>query len=522
MALSADAKRDRKIVDQFLNDVPTRGSGFLSQLDSQITQNRAQRRAAQQVNRIIGAGAFEGNSPFRNTPALNPTGAGGRQILQQGMGPVQAIQGPGQQVLPGMGGNAPRPAPVSMGPQVTPGSAARPMQMGPLGSGGTAFPPQQGQLPFNQAANVGTTGTPTRGPIAGTARVAAAEADDFVRYAGEAAAQGADDVAAAASRQAGQKTAQAMAGKSPTGIIRAGGSAPKPPPGFLGGVGKNLGINVTKSGIMKGAGMAGTGLMVSQFIDGMNIGGEQSFLDKAGSGAILGAGLGGGAALALGLGSGPVGWAALGGAAMIGAGRALFGGDDTKKETAMKSVDETRETIAGLGEMYGLEGEAMQDIMLQYEASTQMYLQNDDIGGLKNFMAGMGTQLPALMLAAREQQKAGDQEQQRYESMMQTQAQFAPIFEQSLNRAAQANQMSYAQANNTATYLDQRQPQLAQLFRTTAAQSQAAAANLHAAYAKQVATAPVTAGTTDQLQRQMAQEELMNQQLQQSAQYAGF
>jgi len=325
----------------------------------------------------------------------------------------------------------------------------------------------------------------------------------LVNIAGQAAAQGADDVAGAAARQAG--AAQAKAGA--TGLRSAV---------------SNLGVNVTKTSLMRGAGVAGTGYMVSQFIDGMNIGGEQSILDKGGSSAIMGAGLGGGAALALGLGTGPAGWAALGGAALFGVSRALWGGDDTKLETATKAVGETRDTILELAGMYGIEGSALDDIMLQYEASTSLLIDQKDTAGLKNFMAGISTSLPALMLQAREQQKAQDQEQKRYESMMQAQAQFAPIFEQALNRASQSNLRSTAQANNTASYLDQNQPQLAALYRTTAAQSEAASANLQAAYARQMAAAPITTGTTDQLQRQLAQEELMNQQIAQSAQYAGF
>lgn len=495
MALSGADKADRKIVNQFLKDAPAEGSGFLSQLDQNISRNRAGRRAAQQANRAIGAGAFQGNSPFKNTPALNPTGAGGRQILQQGMGAVPPVGG-GQLALP----SASRGMPAVMP------SGGSPVPTGNLPATIPQAPTQAGTIAGSPAAQVGQGARavgPAASPVAGTARAAAAEADDFVRIAGEAATQGSDDAARAAARQAGTKAAQA----GPAAATNAA---------------KNLGINVTKQGLMKGAGVAGAGYMVSQFFDGLNVGGEQSFLDKGGSGALLGAGLGGGAALALGLGTGPAGWAALGGAAIIGGARALWGGDDTKLETQQKAVDGTRETIQELAGMYGLEGEAVDDIMMQFDASTQLYIQQKDVDGLKNFMGGITANLPALMLQAKEEQKTGQQEQQRYESMMQTQAQFAPIFEQSLERAAQANQQAYAQANNASTYLDQRQPQLAELYRSTAAQSQAAAANLQAAYARQMAQSPVTTGTSDELQRQLAQEELMAQQLQQSQQYAGF
>jgi len=318
--------------------------------------------------------------------------------------------------------------------------------------------------------------------------------------------QGADDVAAAASRQAGVMTGKTFGPAKPgfSTIARNAG---------LRTAGQSLGMNITKASLARGGGIAATGVMASQFIDGLNIGGEQSILDKGASHAILGSSLAGGAAVALGLGAGPVGWAALGGATLFAGSRMLWGGDDTKLETATKSVGETRGTITELAGMYGIEGDALDDIMMQYDASTKMYLDQKDTGGLKNFMAGISTQLPALMLQAREQQKAGDQETQRYEAMMQTQAQFAPMFEKSLDRANQASQTAYQTANQTATYLDQRQPQLAALYRQTAAQSQASAANLQAAYARQMSQAPQMTGQLDEIERQVAQQELMNQQL---------
>lgn len=510
MALTPDAKRDRAVVNQFLAQDATPQSGFLGKLDNDIRVNRQQRRAQQMANRAVGAGAFQGRSPFRSSPMVGPSGAGGRQIMAQGMGQIPPVGGPQQAALP----SASRGLPAAIGGN-NPGSLV------PTGNSPATIPgspPIQGQV---------TTATPRAlpagaRPIAGTAARAAAEADDFVRIAGEAAFQGADDAAGAAARQAGvQVGRQGVMTGSNFGPAKPGFTATARNAG-LRNAASSLGMEVTRGSLMRGAGVAGGGYMVSQFIDGLNLGGEQSTLDKGASSAILGAGLGGGAALALGLGAGPAGWAALGGAALIGGARALWGGDDTKLETQTKAVDETRSTITELAGMYGIEGEALDDIMLQYEASTSMLIDQKDTDGLKNFMAGISTNLPALMLQAREEQKTANQDQQRYEAMMQTQAQFAPIFEQSLNRAAQSNQQATAQANNAANYLDQRQPQLAALYRTTAAQSEAAAANLQAAYAKQMATAPVTTGTSDELQRVLAQEELMNQQIAQSAQYAGF
>ena len=524
MALTPDAKRDRKLVNQFLNEGPAAQSGFLGQLDQEIASNRQARRAQQMGARgqqTLGRGLEKmrglGGTPMQgmagadpellaerqrmaalanNTPQsiqarAFPSGAGGRQIIQQGMGPVPPVQQSMGALGPGTPGGA-----LTQGPGNALATGPGQPALGPGGAAPQAIGPGPRALP----AGARPTGP---GPVAGTMRAAAAEADDFVRIAGEAAVQGSDDAARAAASQAGQAAAK-------------GG------PAAVSNAARNLGVNVTKGGLMRGAGAAGAGYMVSQFFDGLNIGGEQSILDKGGSGALLGAGLGGGAAIALGLGAGPAGWAALGGAALIGGARALWGGDDTKLETQEKAVSETRETINELAGMYGLEGDAVDDIMMQFDASTRLYIQNKDAQGLKDFMGGITTNLPALMLQAKEEQKAAGADQQRYEAMMQTQAQFAPIFEQAMNRASQSNLRATAQSNNAANYLDQRQPQLAALYRTTAAQSEAAAANLQAAYAKQMATAPVTTGTSDELQRVLAQEELMNQQIAQSAQYAGM
>ena len=486
MALS-DRKRQTKMIDEFLRNEPAQ-SGFLGELDSRISRNKQARAAARQTNRTIGAGAWQGKTPFGNNPAAmatNTGGAGGRAIMSQGLGPVGPVGG-GPRALPPGGSRLPvpvnQPAPVPTGNLPVPAGGPPAVPGGPtpqpaIGPGARAMGP------------VGSTG-----PVAGSTARAAAAADDAVSVAGRAAASGADDVAAASARSAGTNAA-----KAGTATIRSTAT--------------NMGVNVTKAGLMRGAGVAGAGYMASQFIDGMNLGGEQSVLDKGASGAILGAGLGGGAALALGLGTGPVGWAALGGAALFAGGRMLFGGDDTKLETATKAVGETRETITELAGMYGIEGDALQDIMMQYDMSTQMLIDQEDTDGIKNFMAGVTTQLPAMMLQAREEQKAGEQEQMRYQNMMAAQAQFAPIFDRTLQRAEQASQTAMRYAEDSASVMDARHPQLGELFRQTAAQSQAAAANLRAAYARQMAQAPVVTGQRDEIERQLAQEELLQQQL---------
>lgn len=501
MALS-DAAKQRKLVDQFLAsgppEAPGQGAGFLGQMNADITRQKAARAAQRTTNRAIGSGPFQGKSPFRNTPLIGGGQNAGAQIMQQGMGNVPPVGGGGGQLALGAGRPGGLPAiPGPSGVAVPPGQPALPAgpqttalpagaQPQAIGAGPRALGAGTPVAPAAPAGSGGVTGAATR--------AAATSADDLIGVAGKAAAGGADDVARAAAGRAG-----AAAAKAGAGGIRATAT--------------NMGVNFTKAGLYKGLGVAGAGYMVSAFFDGMNLGGENSLIDRGGTGAILGAGLGGGAAMALGLASGPVGWAALGGAALFGGYKALWGDDKTTPEKMTGTVEDTRGTITELGAMYGISPDAMDEIMLQYDASTRMYLDAGDMDGLKSFMAGMGTQLPALMLTAREQDKAAKQESQRYNDMIAAQAQFAPIFEQSMTNAQRNNQTAYQASNDAAAVFDQSNPNLAALYRQTAAQSQAAASNLHAAYAKQMATAPRQANDAAELERMMAQEQLLNQAL---------
>jgi hypothetical protein len=93
MALTPDAKRDRAVVNQFLAQDATPQSGFLGQLDNDIRANRQQRRAQQMAQRgqnTLGRGLGRMNS-IGGSAVMNPSGAGGRQIIQQGMGQIPAV-----------------------------------------------------------------------------------------------------------------------------------------------------------------------------------------------------------------------------------------------------------------------------------------------------------------------------------------------------------------------------------------------------------------------------------------------
>jgi hypothetical protein len=342
-------------------------------------------------------------------------------------------------------------------------------------------------------------------------------ADDALGAIGRGAPTVADDVLGGAARVGGTaaKVAATPADEIAASVLGSGATAATvgaEAAGMTGAARAGLFANVTKASLLKGAGVAGTGYMVSGMFDNMNIGGENSTVDRAGSGAILGAGLAGGGAIAMGLGTGPAGWAALGGAALYGGYKALWGDKTTTPEKMQTTIDDTRETILQVGQMYGLDATALDDVLLQYETSTGLYMNNGDKEGLKAYMAGLGATLPAMMLQEKEQAKMEKQEEDRYNRMIQTQASFAPIFESQITRASQASETAMQAADQTAGYLQQSNPNLASLVRQSAAQSNESANRLYAAYAQQMALAPQQAANTYDLQNQLAQQELLSAQ----------
>lgn len=480
--LDRRARQERKIVNDFLRsgkNVP-QGGTFLDDIAAQVASGREARAQQRLINRTIGAGPWQGRSTFTgafdpsmvNPTGQTPAGAVGRSPLALGPGSGGGtVATTGQRAL----------APINQPASVASGQPALP-----------AGPQQPIQATYAAADDIGAGVRSGTNSISG--RIGAAGRSS-AQAAGQAAASPVDDIAMSVAGGAGGSGG----GSGIAAAAGAGGNAAR----------TSMLANVTKASLMRGAGVAGAGYLASGIIDSMNVGGENSDFDRILSGASLGAGLGAGGAIALGLGTGPVGWAALGGAAIFGGAKYLFGDDKTSMEKMTQSITETRENIESIAMQYGLSPDAIGDVMMQYDMSTQLYADNEDKDGLKAYLTGLSQTLPAMML---QQKQIADQEQMqqdRYQQMINVQANFAPIFESQLTRASQASERAMATADQTAGYLEQNNPNLSALIRQSAAQSNESAQRLYSAYAQQMAMAPGQAADAYDLQNRMAQQEAL-------------
>jgi hypothetical protein len=507
-------------VDQFLAGKPT----YLSSMDRSIASSKEARRAAQKAARgpaaiARGRAAMPAMDPrFLNPQSVGATIPGatipGQQAIGMGeRGMVRTMAG--GQVPPNatqayaanQAANAAAGTSGSSSISGAAGSWKRPLGVGPGQPGGALAVPGR-----TVGAGLGRTplaiGPGPVGPVQATyAKAAGGAADDIAGQALGAQARGAQarGAGSAATKLSGPGSA-ANATATSTAATKVGAR------GLLNGQGlSKLFSGVTRQGMMKGAGVAGTGYMLSGLVDGMDIGGENGVVDRAGSAGILGGGLAAGGAIALGIPQ--VAAAAAGGAILFGGYKALWGEKRTTPEQMADTSAEMRDTIESVGSMYGLEGTDMEDIMMQFDASTQIMIQQNDKAGMKAYMTGLTNQLPAMMLQQKSAADAKGEETNRYERMMQMQAQFAPMFERQMDTANQSSERAYQQQMSVSDVLTDRQPQLAQLVRSSAANDNAAQSRLMTAYARQVSLGPGQAADTSDLQRRIEQDQLLNQYL---------
>lgn len=288
-------------------------------------------------------------------------------------------------------------------------------------------------------------------------------------------AQGAGAATTAASTLTSE-AAPVIAGGEEAILAGAGGNALKT--GLLSGL--------SKGSVIKGAGVGIAAQIISGLVGSQNFGGENSNLDQALTGGIQGAGIGGGLALALGA-SGPVGWAAAAGGFLL---DAVFSAQEeggTTEERMQKSVTKTTNTIQQMGQQYGLDPSDMADILLQHNATTQLFLNNKDKKGLDAYLSQLPTALPAMMVQYKQQR---DQEAQHNQRVMAMQGAFAPIFNSIAQRSSQDNQVAYQNAVYAADQLATTNPQLASLIKANASTANQSSDAIMAAYAAQLATAP--------------------------------
>lgn len=239
---------------------------------------------------------------------------------------------------------------------------------------------------------------------------------------------------------------------------------------------------VTRGGMLRAAGYAGAGIMGRGIVDNMNIGGEGSNWDNILAGGTAGLGIGAGiGSVVPGIGTGiGAGVGLLVGGALEG----LFGDKSNRESRMTEAYDTTTGLIRELGTQFGLNDEYMSNIMLSYEAQARMMLESGDEEGLKALTEQMKVGLADTMLQYRMEQ---EMEAKQNERMLAIQQQFAPIFSSIIDRSALNSGVAYSQALVAADNLAASNPQLAELVRMNAANSQSSQDALMAAYASQAA-----------------------------------
>lgn len=262
------------------------------------------------------------------------------------------------------------------------------------------------------------------------------------------------------------------------------------------------------SPMMKAGGAAIGGQLAGSFVDDMDIGGENSNLDQFLSGGIKGAGAGAAAAMLMG---GPAGWGALAGGLGYGAFKSFFGDDETSAEKMANQVSEfnmmTQEMASGLG----VRPDVLEETLLPINLQIQMAMESGDKDMLKQTVEAARQNLPTLIQNAYGQSQVKQQEEDRYARMIANQAQFAPMFENAIERSSLASQQSMQYSNDLADQLDASAPGLSDMIRSTAARSNASSEALMAAYAGQIAMQPQVTADSNLLAERTAQQELLSQ-----------
>lgn len=263
------------------------------------------------------------------------------------------------------------------------------------------------------------------------------------------------------------------------------------------------GANVSKGSLLKGGAAAVAGMMASGWIDARNFGGENSELDQALTGGLLGGGLAGGAAMALGLGAGPVGWAVLGGAALFAAGNMVFGDNDSTQEKMEKAIATANGTIDDLiaNPIFGIDPDTASQIKLQVAATTEFYKNSGDVAGLNAYLAGLSQTVPSFLMEATARNSAQQQK-------MQLQAAYGPVYSRMVDRSSNAAKQAFEIQMQAAGAVSD--PTIQAAMKSQAAQQYSAQMDTMTAYAQQIAAAPQAStpaaqGVLDQTQALMQQ-----------------
>jgi hypothetical protein len=452
------------LVDQFLAQAQPQAdprAAFMMDLESQITDSKAQRRAAQKAARAQGniAAGRAKMAGIGGQPVLNPATA---------QFPVQAPQ----PLALGPGTPAPTPAvyqPVGL-PATTAQSAVGSLQQQlALGPGPRALPAAPAPSPL----------PPPTGWAAPT---------------GPSAQMGARSVAApvaSASRAAPavQAAAQAIPGLArPSGIpvpgMAAPGAALATQAATLGrgaqamsnlqGLGSLRGL---AAGAARAAPWAAAGTIAGQLSSAV-WDDQNSTMDEGLTGALTGGGIGAGIGSVILPGVGTAIGAGIGG--LAGGAIGLFGEKNTGDKAVQSEFGKLSDKMNAQFDELGIPDEVRADLYEQINMSVVMGAKSKD--DVKAIFQQAGALLPQLM----DQYEATSQQQSRAAAI---QAALLPLIQQSSRDAVSSANRSKAWVNQAASY--QTDPQVAALLRAQAEQLTTNANNYNAAAAGQIAAAPI-------------------------------
>jgi hypothetical protein len=460
------------LVDQFLAQAqPTADprAAFMADLESQITDSKAQRRAAQKAARAqgnIAAGRAKMSSigplqPQYLNPVASPLPVQAPQPLALGPGtpaPTPAVYQPA-----GLPATTAQSAVGSIQQQLALGPGPRAIGPGPaaLGAGPQPLAPPTGwAAPTGPSAQMAARSVAA--PVASASRVAPAAA---------------------------QAAAQAIPGglARPSGIPVPGMAAPGAALGQAAALGRGaqamsnlqgLGsLRGLASGAARAAPWAAAGMAAGQLSSAV-WDDQNSTMDEGLTGALTGGGIGAGIGSVILPGVGTAIGGGLG--ALAGGAIGLFGEKNTGDKAVQSEFGKLSEKMNAQFDQLGIPEEVRADLYEQINMSVVMGAKSkDDVKGIFQSASAL---LPQLM----DQYEATSQQQSRAAAI---QAAILPLMQQSSRDAVASANRSKAWVNQAASY--QTDPQVAALLRAQAEQLTTNANNYNAAAAGQVAAAPI-------------------------------
>lgn len=289
-----------------------------------------------------------------------------------------------------------------------------------------------------------------------------------------------DTIGAAETKITGNPTTVGTAGRGAKALT----SLNKMLPNFMGEgswlAGGGGGAAITGGTLMSGAMIATTGLMAAGMLDSMNIGGENSFVDHALTGAVEGGTLAYAAMTTLGLaGSGPVGWVVGAGIGLGALANWAFSDKDSRDDKIRKTYDGTNTVINDIlnNATYNVDPDTASAIRQSVMSSMDILKSQKNLEGMQQYTSNLAATIPAEMLRGRE--RAMTAANSRY-----MQQAFGPVLADSMQRSNQVADQSYMFGMQAAQKIGDPVQRYEAVARVN--QSRTASTNLVAAYAAQI------------------------------------